>query len=206
MNMMYVFWIHVASLLLLLHTSKQTDVEPKHPKDLKQIIFDLYVENLKAKISSMKDLTEGMFRTIRYCDSEIRTLKDEIRNSVPNGIENIDHYIRCRTNYWTGDAAIYALSLIQKIKRDNKKQYPYVYLNSLELDACFKESVEHHEKMITDHSETICNELIPYKTKDIEEIDQLIVWKHNEVAEVNAKFFKYRLLLQALKVIDDHGK
>uniref|UniRef100_A0A095AZ55 Uncharacterized protein n=1 Tax=Schistosoma haematobium TaxID=6185 RepID=A0A095AZ55_SCHHA len=114
MNMMYVFWIHVASLLLLLHTSKQTDVEPKHPKDLKQIIFDLYVENLKAKISSMK---------------------------------------------------------------------AYVYLNSLELDACFKESVEHHEKMITDHSETICNELIPYKTK-----------------------VKYRLLLQALKVIDDHGK
>ncbi|CAH8501782.1 unnamed protein product [Schistosoma haematobium] len=161
--------VHVASLLLLLHTSKQTDVEPKHPKDLKQIIFDLYVENLKAKISAMKNMTEGMFRTIRYCDSEITTLKDNIKNSDPNGIEKIDQ--------------------------------SYVNLNSLELDVCFKESVEHHEKMMADHSETICNELIPYKTKDIEEIDQLIVWKHNEVAEVNAKFFKYRLLLQALKVI-----
>ncbi|CAH8491454.1 unnamed protein product [Schistosoma mattheei] len=60
------------------------------------------------------------FRSIRDFDRRITTLEDEIRNSKLNRIENIDQYISCRTNYWTGDAAMYALYR----KRNYSSFYP----------------------------------------------------------------------------------
>ncbi|VDP16021.1 unnamed protein product [Schistosoma margrebowiei] len=63
-----------------------------------------------------------------------------------------------------------------------------VYLTSPELIACFQKSAKDYEKMKTDHSEAICNRLIPYKTKGIREIDQIIRWKYYDVEELNIKF------------------
>ncbi|KAH9584379.1 hypothetical protein MS3_00000198 [Schistosoma haematobium] len=193
--------VHVASLLFLLQTSKQTDYYSMNFRDVAQMRFNKYVENLRTEIYDLQQTMNKSVQFIRDHDSKIKILKDEIRNSVPNGSENVDQYISCRTNYWTGDAAANALYLIQNIKNHYKKENTFAYLISAELIACFKEKDEHYEKLKTDHSEAFCNGLIPYRTKGIVEMDNLFFEKSKAVAYMNSKFFQYRLLLKSLKVV-----
>ncbi|CAH8500270.1 unnamed protein product [Schistosoma bovis] len=94
--------VHVASLLLFLQTSKQTDVESNHLEDLIKTNNGLYFVNLKANISREEN---------------------EIKNSDPNGMKNIDEYISCRSDYVTGDAANYAWSHIREMQANYRRQY-----------------------------------------------------------------------------------
>ncbi|KAH9584374.1 hypothetical protein MS3_00000195 [Schistosoma haematobium] len=114
--------------------------------------------------------------------------------------------ISCRSNYFTGDAAIYAWSHIREMQANYRRQYPQVYLTSPELIACFQEIVKDYKKMKTDHSETICNEWIPYRTNGIREIDQIIRWKYYDVEELNIKFFNHRFLSQTIKLTSEYSK
>ncbi|CAH8499157.1 unnamed protein product [Schistosoma margrebowiei] len=77
------------------------------------------------------------------------------------------------------------------LKANISREEAQVYLTSPELIACFQKSAKDYEKMKTDHSEAICNRLIPYKTKGIREIDQIIRWKYYDVEELNIKFCDY---------------
>ncbi|CAH8534542.1 unnamed protein product [Schistosoma rodhaini] len=121
--MVCLVWFHVAALLLLLHTSTQTNVELKNSEDVKK------------QISLNKKWIDSVFNDHSKCDNEIQSLRVKIKKSDPNGMKNIDEYFVCRSIYSSARGSIETWST--RVNFDRSK-----------FEASLKTVAEHYENVI----------------------------------------------------------
>uniref|UniRef100_A0A3Q0KU14 Uncharacterized protein n=2 Tax=Schistosoma mansoni TaxID=6183 RepID=A0A3Q0KU14_SCHMA len=189
--MVCLVWFHVAALLLLLHTSTQTDVELKNPEDVKKEI---------SLVRKWIDAVKEMFAT-RV--SDIQSMRDTIVRSHPNGMKNIDEYIECKSKYFKAYRSNETWSTIQDLRGNYEKQFPDVNFNSSMLEEHFKENAELSENVMSQYSIENCDRLIPYQTIDVRLMDENINEKFEIGKEIDINLIKHEFLSKILKAINN---
>uniref|UniRef100_A0A3Q0KIP1 Uncharacterized protein n=2 Tax=Schistosoma mansoni TaxID=6183 RepID=A0A3Q0KIP1_SCHMA len=190
--MVCLVWFHVAALLLLLHTSTQTDVESNQPEDI------------KAEISKSEGRMKELRKYIKDRDSEIQSLRDKIIKADPSRMKNIDEFIKCQNEYWISRTAIQVSSATQNLQKDYQAKYPHVNFDSLNWEAFIMGKAERTKNMRSESELTKCNELIPYNTFNVGRIDEQIYLKYVDVKDLDIEFIKYSYLFQILEAMSDY--
>uniref|UniRef100_A0A5K4F8G0 Uncharacterized protein n=1 Tax=Schistosoma mansoni TaxID=6183 RepID=A0A5K4F8G0_SCHMA len=185
--MVCLVWFHVAALLLLLHTSTQTDVESNQ------------LEDLKAEISYSEEQMDLYAKKINASDSEMQSLRDKITKADPQKMKNIDRYTTCRSEYWISLTATQFLSDIQNLQNVYKMEFPNVNYDSSSLEACIMKNAESSKNMQSKDGN--CNMLIPYNTFNVRRINRQIKLKYIRDKDLYIESFKHSYLSKILEVL-----
>uniref|UniRef100_A0A5K4F6X9 Uncharacterized protein n=1 Tax=Schistosoma mansoni TaxID=6183 RepID=A0A5K4F6X9_SCHMA len=192
--MVCLVWFHVAALLLLLHTSTQTYV------DLNEL------EDIEAEISYSEEQLGVLSEKINASDSEIQSLRDKIIKADPQGMMNIDEFIKCKSEYWIANRATQALLAIQNLKKYYQAKYPHVKFDFSNLEAPIIEKAERYENLRSEGGLRNCIELIPHETADVIQIDEQIFSKYIDVEYLDMESFIHSFLSQLLEAMSNDGK